>query len=212
VKVYKTMVAIDDQLEGLKPGMSAEVTINADETPSPVLVVPIQSVVGTISEGAKRHCFVLDAGGQPELRDIECGMSNESLVEVKSGLKPGELVVQNPTPLLGEDSELKAGRVRPKHEDEDQGPGGEGGKKKKGAKKKNGSGPPPGSGSPPAPQKSLAGKSEGGAPSEAQKQAFLQKMRDATPAQRRDLINQVPQEFRDRLRQVMREQNLEVAN
>jgi multidrug resistance efflux pump len=213
VKVYKTMVAIDEQLDGLKPGMSAEVTINADETPTPVLVVPIQSVVGTISDGAKRHCFVLDADGQPQFRDIECGMSNESLVEIKSGLKQGELVVQNPTPLLNEDSDLKAGRVRPKHEEEEQGLGGDGGKKKKGAKKKNNGAPPSLNPSPSvAPPKAVAGQFDGAAPSEAQKQAFMQKMRTATPAERREMINQAPEAFRERLRQVLREQHLEVAN
>src|SRR5262249_9644355 len=60
VKVYKTIVAIDQSLDGLKPGMSAEVTLFAEESPTPVLVVPIQSVVGTISMRAKRKCFVVD--------------------------------------------------------------------------------------------------------------------------------------------------------
>src|SRR5205085_4591766 len=81
VKVYKTMVAIDESLDGLRPGMSAEVTIYADESPTPVLVVPVQAVVGTISMGADRKCFVVGPDGQPELRDIVVGMSNERLVE-----------------------------------------------------------------------------------------------------------------------------------
>ena len=59
-------------------------------------VVPVQAVLGTISMGAERKCFVVDAEGQPELRDIVVGMSNERLVEVKSGLKEGDQVVLNP--------------------------------------------------------------------------------------------------------------------
>src|SRR5205807_803018 len=103
VKNYKTMVTIDaGQIEGLRPGMSAEVTISAEESSGPVKVVPVQSVVGTISMGAKRKCFVINREGQPELRDIVVGMSNERLVEVKDGLEEGEKVVENPRPLLGE--------------------------------------------------------------------------------------------------------------
>ena len=113
VKVYTTMVSIDAELdpevENLKPGMSAEVTILADETSDPVLTIPIQAVVGNVSMGAKRKCFVLDGGGQPKERDIEVGISNDRLVEVRSGLAEGERVVLNPRPLLGEKSNMKAG-------------------------------------------------------------------------------------------------------
>jgi hypothetical protein len=92
--------------------MSAEVTIYADESQEPVLVVPVQAVLGTISMGATRKCFVVGRNGQPELRDIEVGLSNERLVEVKSGLKEGDQVVMNPQPLLKEDSDLKPGKPK----------------------------------------------------------------------------------------------------
>jgi HlyD family secretion protein len=117
VKVYKTMVSIDESIDGLKPGMSAEVTITADETPTEVLVAPVQSVIGTISSGANRQCFVVDENGQPKLRDIVVGMSNQREVEIKSGLKEGERVVANPSPLLGEDSELRPGKSRGKRDE-----------------------------------------------------------------------------------------------
>ncbi len=86
VKLYKTVVTIDERVEGLKPGMSAEVTIYAEESDAEVLVVPVQAVIGTVSLGAKPQCFVVGADGQPHLRDIELGMSNQRLVEVRSGL------------------------------------------------------------------------------------------------------------------------------
>jgi HlyD family secretion protein len=141
VKVYKTMVSIDETVEGLKPGMSAEVTIYADESPTEVMVVPVQTVIGTISMGANRHCFVIGADGQPELRDVAVGMSNQRLVEIKSGLKVGDQVVLNPMSLLSEDSEMKQGKVKKRSDDDDgQGPGGEEGKK--GKKKKKAGGPP----------------------------------------------------------------------
>ncbi len=105
VKLYKTVVSIDEPVEALKPGMSAEVTMYADESPSEVLVVPVHAIVGTISLGAIPHCFVVEKDGQPRRRDIVIGMSNQRLVEVKSGLSAGDKVVLNPSSLLSEDGE-----------------------------------------------------------------------------------------------------------
>jgi HlyD family secretion protein len=121
VKVYKTIVAIDNPDNGdmpkLRPGMSAEVTITAEETGVPVLVVPIQAVIGTIAKGAERKCFVVGPDGYPVLRDITVGISNERLVEVRSGLAEGEKVVENPKPLLEDGSDLKPGKVKGKGDD-----------------------------------------------------------------------------------------------
>lgn len=107
IKVYQTMVSIHGQVDNLKPGMSAEVTILAKATKEPVLVIPLQAVVGSVAMGAKRKCFVLDAEGQPQLRDIEVGLSNDTLVEVRSGLELKQKVVVNPRPLLGDKSDLR---------------------------------------------------------------------------------------------------------
>lgn len=150
VKVYTTMIAIDEEVEGLKPGMSAEVTILADQTEEEVLVVPIQSVVGTISMGAKRKVFVIDERGRPQERDIEVGLSNDKEVEVKSGLNHGEKVALNPRILLGDKSDMKAvtpGKSRGASGGGEGGPGGA-----KGGKKKNGAAGAPGDapGGPPA--------------------------------------------------------------
>ena len=112
VKLYQTMVSIDDldpRMDKLKPGMSAEVTIKADEIKTPVLVIPIQSVVGNVAMGADRKCYVLDGKGVPQERDIKLGKSNDINVEVKSGLEEGETVVLNPRSLLPENSGMKTG-------------------------------------------------------------------------------------------------------
>jgi multidrug efflux pump subunit AcrA (membrane-fusion protein) len=158
VKVYKTKVRIDKPADlDLRPGMSAEVTIFADETPEPVLVAPVQAVLGSISTGAQRKCFVLNSGGQPELRDITVGMSNERLVEVSSGLKEGDQIVLNPQSLLKDDSELKAGKPRT-HSKNGQGPGrGEGG----GPAGAVPAGGPAGSGAPGGPKGGPRGGSKG---------------------------------------------------
>src|SRR5207244_20111 len=75
---FKTAV-LKHAKPNLKPGMSAEVTITAAQSDGPVLVVPVQSVVGTITMGAERKVFVIGADGQPVLRDITIGMSNERM-------------------------------------------------------------------------------------------------------------------------------------
>jgi HlyD family secretion protein len=216
VKVYKTIISIDSALDSLnlKPGMSAEVTISADESPTPVLVVPVQAVLGTISSGADRKCFVIASDGQPVLRDIVVGMSNERLVEVKSGLQEGDRVVLSPRALLTDDSELKPGRDRSKSHDDSEG-GGNGGKKngKKGGKKKM-DGPGPGPGVPKGPGgPGVGGKGfAGGPPTEEQKRAWEEKMRNATPAERRQMINSIPEQFRAGALQKIREKGLEVAD
>jgi HlyD family secretion protein len=89
VRVYQTMISINEMVENLKPGMSAEVTILADEASAPVLVIPIQAVVGNLSMGSKRKCFILDDNKIPQERDIEVGMSNDKLIEVRTGLEEG---------------------------------------------------------------------------------------------------------------------------
>lgn len=110
VKLYATMVAIDQNLGDLplKPGLSARVTITADETAREVLTVPIQSVFGNMEMGKKRKVFVM-ADGRPEEREIVVGMNNDTKVEVIDGLAEGDTVVLNPGSLLtGGSSKMKA--------------------------------------------------------------------------------------------------------
>jgi HlyD family secretion protein len=126
VKLYKTVVSIDEPVEGLKPGMSAEVTIYADETPTEVMVVPVQAIVGAISLGAKPHCFVVGTDGQLERRDVDVGMSNHLLVEVKSGLEQGDKVVFNPASLVALDGEMQVGKADRKNPDDAPNSGSEG--------------------------------------------------------------------------------------
>jgi HlyD family secretion protein len=140
VKVYQTMVSIDGFVEHLKPGMSAEVTIIADEIKEPVLTIPIQSVLGSIAMGAERKAYILDDDGQPQLKDITVGASNDKMVQILKGVDDGARVVLNPRSLLDEKSGLKPG-VPGKQRGIDV----EEVKTKKGGKKGAGGGPPFGS-------------------------------------------------------------------
>lgn len=106
VKVYQTLVTIDETLDGLKPDMSTEVTIQVDPPKEAVLCVPLQAVVGGTEGADKRKVFVLTPGG-PQEREVTLGLFNEKLVEVKSGLAEGDEVVLNPKVLLGENAKTR---------------------------------------------------------------------------------------------------------
>src|SRR5262249_51248425 len=102
IKVYQTYIAVDDtRLEGLKPGMDAVVTIFVDTTPEPVVTIPLQGLMGSVEMGEKRNCFVM-VEGHPEMREITVGKTNETVAEVKEGLKEGDVVILNPAILLSD--------------------------------------------------------------------------------------------------------------
>src|SRR5262249_38669332 len=124
VKVYQTYVSVDESMEGLRPGMDAEVTIEVDSQPEPVLAVPLQAVMGGVELGAKRKCFVMTPDG-PQKREITLGMSNEKMVEVKEGLEEDEVVVLNPVMLLSAKERMEYGNL-PARSGGRQGQGGKG--------------------------------------------------------------------------------------
>jgi multidrug efflux pump subunit AcrA (membrane-fusion protein) len=98
-KIYPTEVEIDEPLEGLKPGMTAELTIYASEPVEHVLAVPEEALFRSTRQGEMGMCFVLTSQG-PEEREVEVGRSSEALVEIKSGVAEDEEVVLNPQTLL----------------------------------------------------------------------------------------------------------------
>ncbi len=106
VKVYQAMISIEESLEGLKPGMSAEVTIHVESAGEHVLTVPIQAIVGGAELGRTRKVFVSTPDG-PQEREITLGLTNETAVEVKDGLKDGEEVVLNPKALIGDKAKTR---------------------------------------------------------------------------------------------------------
>ncbi len=93
-------------LAGLKPDMSAEVTIQVDPAEQKVLTVPIQAVVGGAESGPKRKIFVLQEG-QPVEREIVLGLFNDKKVEVKEGLKEGDVIVLNPKVIIGDKAKTR---------------------------------------------------------------------------------------------------------
>jgi hypothetical protein len=106
VKMYQTMVSIDESLENMKPSMSAEVTMYVENLDEKVITVPLQAIVGGAEMGRLRKCFVNTPDG-PKDREILVGLSNEKLAEIKDGLAEGEEVVLNPRALLGDKAKTR---------------------------------------------------------------------------------------------------------
>ncbi|MGC8804338.1 MAG: efflux RND transporter periplasmic adaptor subunit [Candidatus Ratteibacteria bacterium] len=88
LNVYVAQISFDKSYDYLRPGMSAQVEIIV-KTLKDVLVIPLVAV--NFSEG-KAYVNVL-RGRHIEPRQIEIGESNEKEVEVKKGLKEGDIVV-----------------------------------------------------------------------------------------------------------------------
>ncbi len=93
---YDTIVELPS-VEGLKPGMSAEVEILLDRHED-VLTAPVAAIVET-SEGD--FCWVASENGV-ERRSVRLGDTDDSFLVVESGLAEGEQVVLNPLVFIEE--------------------------------------------------------------------------------------------------------------
>jgi multidrug resistance efflux pump/Ca2+-binding EF-hand superfamily protein len=97
VKEYATIVTIDGQPEGLKPGMTAEVEILVAEKKD-VLSIPVQAVV---EQGNKFYVWV-KTSSKPQRRPVVLGSTNDSFIEIKDGLTEGDLVLSNPRAVVAD--------------------------------------------------------------------------------------------------------------
>ncbi len=94
LKVYKTEVWINERLSDLKPGVSGRAEIVVTNL-SDVVTVPIQCVT-TI--GNEQVCFVR-SGSDNLAVPVEVGMFNDSMIEIRSGVNPGDEVLLSPIVL-----------------------------------------------------------------------------------------------------------------
>jgi HlyD family secretion protein len=89
-KEFETILTIDDLPTGvgLKPGFTAEVSIQVNHLPG-VLAVPVQAVV---QHEEQHYAYVSTAAGI-ERRAVTIGENNEKFTEVRAGLEEGEAVL-----------------------------------------------------------------------------------------------------------------------
>ncbi len=83
-------VTLSNPRHMLKPGMFAEIDIVVDSSKG-TIVVPREVILEDLNTGSS-FVFVVE-GGTAVKRDIEIGISQEGLVEVKSGLSFGEKMI-----------------------------------------------------------------------------------------------------------------------
>ena len=82
-------------VDGLKPGMSAEVEVIMARHKN-VLMIPVAAVVET-EQGT--FCWVGTAE-KTQRRSLQLGDSNDAFIVVESGLQAGDQVVLNPTAFI----------------------------------------------------------------------------------------------------------------
>ncbi len=111
VKVYTTYVAIEGDTAklNLRPGMNAQVEILVKEVED-VLSVPVQAI---LPFKGKSYIFVKDGDGFRR-QEVTLGLSNDSHIEVKTGLKSGDLAAMTPVTLLTDDERREAFSVASK--------------------------------------------------------------------------------------------------
>ena len=98
VKRHATKVEIEKPPTGIRLGMTAQVEIVVSKLEN-VLGVPVEAVVRT---AGKDQVAVKNSAGTFEWRDVTLGQSNARYVEVKNGIKSGDLVAVEPRALLSE--------------------------------------------------------------------------------------------------------------
>jgi Cu(I)/Ag(I) efflux system membrane fusion protein len=88
----------------MKPGMFAQVELGVGSK-TPVLAVPESAVIAT---GSRNIVLVQLKEGRFEPRELELGARAQDYVEVRKGLREGELVVTSANFLIDAESNLKA--------------------------------------------------------------------------------------------------------
>lgn len=97
VTFFDVEILLDDPDLDLRPGMSVRAEISTEIHPK-TLVVPIQAVVERESEEADEDAnviFVVE-NGKAVQRAVQTGISDETRVEIVSGVKQGDKVVTGP--------------------------------------------------------------------------------------------------------------------
>jgi HlyD family secretion protein len=100
-RYFKVKIALDQPDPSIRPGMTAQVRIIAEEQKN-VIAVPVQSVVERKPEGARaaeteeQPHVLLHQNGKAVLRPVKTGISDDTHITVLSGLKEGDEIITGP--------------------------------------------------------------------------------------------------------------------
>jgi HlyD family secretion protein len=101
-KTYDCVVQIPEEVQQLKPGMTAVSEIQIDRLED-VVSVPVQAI---LQEEEEMCCFV-ESNGRIERRVVELGRNNDKFVHLVSGIESGTRVVLNPKSVVGQDKKTE---------------------------------------------------------------------------------------------------------
>ncbi|WP_186767393.1 efflux RND transporter periplasmic adaptor subunit [Blastopirellula retiformator] len=96
VKKYAVTVKVLNPTMQIKPGMTSQVAIHVESSPNQ-LQAPVQAIYER--DGA-HFCFIRDASGIVQARQVEIGSNNSRFVVINKGLQPGDQVAMNPRGFL----------------------------------------------------------------------------------------------------------------
>ena len=99
-KVYETIVTIDEEVEHLKPGMTAVAEIHMDYLKD-ILCVPVQAIVQRRND---TWCYVAE-NNRLRRQNVKLGQTNDKFVQICEGLNEGDQLVLNPSAILSEGPE-----------------------------------------------------------------------------------------------------------
>jgi multidrug efflux pump subunit AcrA (membrane-fusion protein) len=102
-RTVKVRVELDNPKGELKPEMFADVTIHGPTRS--VLQVPDGAI---LESGTRNIAFVFQGEGKLVPREVSVGDHGSGVVEIRSGLKEGEVVVRGANFLVDSESRLKA--------------------------------------------------------------------------------------------------------
>ncbi len=88
-RTMETEIDVENKDLSLTPGMYANTTIELERHDN-VLTVPVQAL---IRNGNQTSVLVVDAAHHVEPRNVAVGLQGSNLVEIKSGLQDGDLVI-----------------------------------------------------------------------------------------------------------------------
>jgi HlyD family secretion protein len=97
IKRYATIISIDGDTTGLKPGMTAQAEILVADLEN-ILTVPVSAVVEL---DGKFFAWVKEGGGA-QSRPLLLGQTNDQVIEITDGLKEGDEVILNPRAVVAE--------------------------------------------------------------------------------------------------------------
>jgi HlyD family secretion protein len=90
-RTFEVRVSVPEDNIIIKPGMSADIEIITGRVTDAV-VIPSQAV---IDKGLRHFVYVAESG-RAKLREVETGLFNWNLTEIKAGLTEGEIVIFTP--------------------------------------------------------------------------------------------------------------------